>query len=154
MWSRRMRMESKIYSRDDLLYIACLIDRGGVLGINIDTRKAASSAVKFSFSISKGDFLYAVAKIFGGKVTKRLAISKNQTKDMYTYQLPLNKLSTLLPQVLPHLRTQKARKLVILVLKHMEINLRGRPMGQFPDLAQKKFDIAMDIRDMIRGIKP
>lgn len=152
-------MQNKIHTREELIYLACLIDRGGALGMNINQKIAAATSAKFSITSSNKEFIEELGRMFPG----RAAADKSKTdyssktgkryKDMYIYQMRLEHLKYILPQVLPYLRLEKSRKLCILILQHMDINLRGKSLSAYPDIAQKKFELAMEILEMIRGFK-
>jgi hypothetical protein len=143
----------KVYSRDDLNYIACLIDRGNFISVTINNQESRSTGVRMTFALSNKEFCVEFSRAFPGHVAQFGAKKKSDTnlRDIFMYQMYVDEIRNLVPQVLPYLRVERQKKACKLIIEFLDMRTRGIMARDNVDYMQKKFDLALEIRDIISG---
>lgn len=149
---KKQEIDTTIYTRDDLNYLACLIDRGSFLNATIDTRIAAHSGIKMMLSVLNKSFCEFLQSVFGGTITPNKVKNASKETSNYTflYQMRNETIKNVLPQVLPYLRLEASRRIVLLCIEFLDIPKHRKNSTENSVAMQKKFDLAMQIREVIQ----
>jgi len=123
----------------DAAYIAGLIDGEGTVTL---TRLHRRENRRIVTSISNNDrplLVYVMATVGAGKITGKRVCSKNHAPS-FTWQIASRQALGLLQQVLPYLRTYKARRAALVLTEYVACTPRNGKYDEQAFLRRQEFE--------------